>query len=125
MHKILVVDDEPRIAKILEEYLTRMGFHVTKASGGEEAIGILHSDVKIDLMILDMKMPKVGGFDVIKEMKRINKNIPTIILTGSIDAEKYLVDLKVLGYSSEDILYKPIELLALLDKVKKKLRMAP
>ena len=123
MHKILVVDDEPGIIKIFETFLIKNGFEVIKAAGGEEAIKVLNSDTRIDLMLLDMKMPKVPGVDVINEMARINKKIPTIILTGSIDAEKYLEGLNRLGYTRENILYKPVDLFELLDKVKKKLRI--
>lgn len=124
MYKILVIDDEPRIAKILQEFLTRMGFDVIEALGGERAIEILNSDIKIDLIVLDMKMPKVSGPDVIREIERINRKIPTIILTGSVEAEKYLVDLKKLGYTAKNIVYKPIDLFVLLEVVKKKLQMA-
>ena len=122
MYKILAVDDEPRIAEVLHEFLTKAGFDVKNVLGGREAIEIIKSDIKIDLMVLDMKMPKVTGFDVIKEMERINKKLPTIILTGSIDAEKYLGGLRALGYTREDILHKPVDLFELLDAVKKKLQ---
>jgi len=122
MYKILAVDDEPRIAEVLHEFLTKAGFDVKNVLGGREAIEIIKSDIKIDLMVLDMKMPKVTGFDVIKEMERISKKLPTIILTGSIDAEKYLGGLRVLGYTREDILHKPVDLFELLDAVKKKLQ---
>jgi DNA-binding response OmpR family regulator len=122
MYKILAVDDEPRIAEVLHEFLTKAGFDVKNVLGGGEAIEIIKSDIKIDLMVLDMKMPKVTGFDVIKEMERISKKLPTIILTGSIDAEKYLGGLRALGYTREDILHKPVDLFELLDAVKKKLQ---
>jgi DNA-binding NtrC family response regulator len=125
MFKILVVDDEPRIAKVLQEFLVKEGFETITALGGEEAIKILNSDIKIDLMVLDIKMPKLTGLDVLKEMKRINKKIPTVILTGSIDAGKYLVDLKKLGYTPGDINYKPVDLFVLLDIVKKRLDYKP
>jgi len=121
MYKILVVDDEPNIVKVFEAFLIKNGFEVIKASGGEEAIKVLNSDTRIDLMLLDMKMPKVPGIDVINEMVRINKKIPTIILTGSVDAEIYLIDLKALGYSREDVLCKPADLFELLELIKKKL----
>jgi DNA-binding response OmpR family regulator len=124
MYKILVVDDEPRIAKVLQNFLVKSGFQVTQALGGEEAIKILNSGLKIDLMMVDMKMPKVTGLEVVKEMKRINKKIPVIILTGSIDADKHLVTLKEMGFGSEDIAYKPVDLFALLDAVKMKLKIA-
>jgi CheY-like chemotaxis protein len=124
MYKILVVDDEARIAKVLEEFLVKSGFEVIKALGGEEAIKVLGSEAKVDLMLLDIKMPKITGVDVIKEMGKINRKIPLIILTGSIDAEKYLVDLKGLGYTGTGVIYKPVDLFVLLDLVKKKLQIA-
>jgi len=122
MHKILVVDDEPRITEVLEEFLDKSGFEVMIGLNGEKAIEILNSEIKIDLIVLDMKMPKVTGLDVIKEMERVSKRPPTIILTGSIDAEKYLGGLRVLGYTREDILHKPVDLFELLDMIKKKLQ---
>jgi DNA-binding response OmpR family regulator len=121
MYKILVIDDEQEIVKILEEFLTKAGFSVITAAGGEEGIKVLNSAQKLDLMIMDMRMPKVNGVDVLKEMKRINKNIPIIILTGSIDASRHEKDLKELGYSRDDIVSKPIDLFSLLAMAKKKL----
>ncbi len=122
-HKILVVDDEPRIAKVLQDFLMKMGLEVTTAAGGEKAIEILDSGIKLDLIILDMKMPGVSGPDVLKHMKKINCAIPALVLTGSIDAEKYLQDLKELNFYSENIVYKPVDLFMLLEMVKKKLKI--
>lgn len=125
MHRILVADDEPEIVKILEEFLAKMGFEAVTALGGERAIEILKSEVKIDLMVLDMKMPQVKGTDVLREMKKINKEIPVIILTGSIDVKKYIDGLRELGYTENDICYKPVDLYVLLGMVKKKLGLEP
>ncbi|MBU2034640.1 MAG: response regulator [Candidatus Omnitrophica bacterium] len=124
MFKILVVDDEERIADIMERYLSRSGFEVIKAIGGEEAVKILNSDAKLDLMLLDMKMPKVDGMAVMQKAKELGKNSPIIFLTGSIDAERYLDELKNSGFSREDVLYKPVDLPVLLKKVKEKLGIA-
>ncbi len=121
MHRILVVDDEPEILKLLEEFLAKMGFEAVTALGGERAIEILKSELKIDLAVLDMKMPYIKGTDVLREMKKINKEIPVIILTGSIEIKKYLDGLKELGYNENDICYKPIDLYVLLSMAKKKL----
>ena len=121
MHRILVADDEPEILKILEEFLNKMDFDVVTALDGERAVEILGSDIKIDLAILDMKMPDIKGTDILREMKKINKEIPTVILTGSIDVEKYIDGLRELGYTENDICYKPVDLYALLGMVKKKL----
>ena len=121
MYKILVIDDESEIANILKRFLVKMGFEVEMILGGEEAIKVLRSGIKPDLVTLDMKMPKVGGFRILEEMHRINLKVPVIILTGSLDAEQYENDLIRLGYSREDIVYKPVDLFAFLNQAKKKL----
>lgn len=121
MPKILVVDDEEKIRRVLAEFLTKMGFEVIQASGGEEAVGLLRSGVEMDLMVIDMKMPKRDGLDVLKEKKNLNDVKPTIILTGAIDGEKQYAGLKELGFGPGDIIYKPADLFVLLDLVKKKL----
>jgi len=122
MPKILVVDDEVEIVKILEEFLSKMGFEVIKAVGGEEGNRVLRSDVQIDLLILDMKMPKVRGVEVLSELKKTNRKIPVIILTGSIDLQRYKEQLERLGYGLNDVCDKPIDLYVLLGKVKEKLK---
>ena len=124
MYKILVVDDEARIADITEKFLKMNGFDVLKAIGGEEAIRLLSTDAQIDLMLLDMKMPKVSGLEVMQKKAELAKKFPALLLTGSIDAEKYLEVLKDKGITEEDILYKPIDLSVLLEKVKEKLNIA-
>src|SRR4030042_1411123 len=98
MPKILVVDDEEGVRRVLVEFLAKMGFEIIQASTGEEAIGLLRSGVEMDLMVIDMKMPKIGGLEVLKEKKNLNDVRPAIILTGSVDAEKhYAFGLKELG----------------------------
>jgi len=124
MYRILVVDDEPRIADITEKFLKISGFEVFKAIGGEEAIRLLSADTQFDLMVLDMKMPKVNGLGVLQKKEELDKGFPVLMLTGSIDAEKYLEELKEKGFTADDILYKPIDLSVLLDKVKEKLKIA-
>ena len=121
MKKILVVDDEVRIADITEKYLKMNGFDVVKAIGGEEAIALLSGDTEFDLMVLDMKRPKVNGLCVIRKKEELGIKFPVLLLTGSIDAEKYLDEMKKKGLTAEDILHKPIDLSELLEKIRKKL----
>ena len=121
MYTILVVDDEERIVDITEKFLKMNGFDVVKAIGGEEAVRVLSTDMHFDLMVLDMKMPKVNGLGVIQKKEELGKEFPVLLLTGSIDAEKYLEQLKENGFTAEDILYKPIDLPELLEKIKQKL----
>ena len=121
LSKILIVDDEPEIVKVIEEFLIKTGFEVITALEGSKAIEIINSQSKINLMVLDMKMSEISGIGVLKEVKKINSQIPVIILTGSIDAQKHIGDLRSLGRNYDDILTKPVDLSLLLDKIKKKL----
>ncbi len=119
MYKILVVDDEPKIVKLLEAFLTKSGFEVITALGGEKAMEMLQSDIKADLMVMDMKMPRITGADILREMKRINKRIPVIILSGSLDPKAYCEQIKTIGSSDIEYLMKPVDLNNLLAAVKK------
>ena len=119
MPKILVVDDEQEIVNILFEFLSKKGYELVTALGGKNAIEVIKSDTAVDLMIVDLKMPDVNGITVLNEMKKMNRDIPVIILSGSLGIEKYIDDLTNLGYSHSDVLYKPIDLNVILDAIKK------
>lgn len=124
MPKVLLVDDEPRIADIIEKYLSMNGFEIIKAIGGEEALKVLNSDAKLDLMVLDIKMPGFDGMDIMQKAKESGRDFPILFLTGSINAEEHLDELKNSGFSREDVLCKPVDLPVLLEKVREKLGMA-
>ncbi len=117
-NRILVVDDEEEIAKLLEEFLNKKGYQVITVLGGQEAIETIKRQECIDLMILDLKMPAVNGLDVLQELRRLNKQIPVIILSGSLDLQNFIDELKKLNYNEKDILYKPIDLFELLKAIK-------
>ena len=121
MGRLLVVDDEIEIVNILEKFLTKMSFEVIATSDGDRAINLVLEDKTLDMVILDMKMPKIKGIDILKKMGENNINLPVIILTGSFDEEKYLSDLRELGYNHDDILLKPIDLNILLGMINEKL----
>lgn len=121
IHKILVVDDEPAIVEILKTFLTKTGFEVIGAVGGEKALEVLNSNIGFDMLIVDMKMPKVKGIDVLKRMKDLNMQKPAIILSGSIDIKKHEDELSDLGYGHIRYLIKPIDLEVLLKQVKQAL----
>ena len=124
MAVILVVDDEEKIAGMLESFFSKMGFGVIRAVGGERGVEALRSDAPIDILIVDMKMPVVEGRDVLSVLAATGRKIPVIVLTGSIGTEEYLRDLQKMGYAEEDVCYKPVDLFELLGKVKKKLNIA-
>lgn len=81
MHRILVVDDEVSIRKALEKYLIGLGYETRVASDGEEALQIFQSQ-RFDLALVDLVMPKVGGVDLIRRLKKIDPDVVAIVLTG-------------------------------------------
>jgi len=122
MYKILAVDDELAISSILNKYLTKCGYDVTVANGGEEAILIMSELSDIDLMVLDIKMPGVNGIDVLYALRKANNKTPVIILSGSIGIQENVEILNNLGYDEEQVLYKPIDLNDLLMRIKQVLK---
>jgi DNA-binding response OmpR family regulator len=79
--KILVVDDESRMRKLVGDFLKKKGFQVLEAADGEEAVDIFYSDNSINLLILDVMMPKMDGWEVVKEVRKVSK-VPIIMLTA-------------------------------------------
>ena len=79
--KILVVDDEARMRKLVKDFLTRENYIVKEAADGEDAIDIFFEDNDIDLVILDVMMPKMDGWEVCKEIRQFSK-VPIIMLTA-------------------------------------------
>ena len=82
--KVLVVDDESRMRKLVSDFLTRKGYEVIEAGDGEEAIDKFYEDKDIALVILDVMMPKMNGWDACKEIRK-NSNVPIIMLTAKSD----------------------------------------
>ena len=81
--KILVIDDDPTLLKMLQPFLESHGFAVTAAVDGEEGLAKLKAE-EPDLIILDVQMPRMNGYAFISEMKKLGgaKNIPIIVLTA-------------------------------------------
>ena len=82
--KILVVDDESRMRKLVHDFLAREGYEVVEAADGEEALDIFYSDKEISLIVLDVMMPKINGWEVCLEIRKISK-LPIIMLTAKGD----------------------------------------
>ena len=83
---ILVVDDESRMRKLVRDFLSMNNFRVLEAADGEEGLEIFYSEKNIDLVILDVMMPKLDGWQTAKEIRR-NSKVPIIMLTAK-DTEK-------------------------------------
>ena len=82
--KILVVDDESRMRKLVKDFLMKQGYDVLEAENGSEALDIFFDNQDIALMILDVMMPKMDGWQVCKEIRAYSK-IPIIMLTARAD----------------------------------------
>ena len=79
--KILVVDDESRMRKLVKDFLTREGYTVLEAGDGMEAMDLFYEDKEIALIILDVMMPKMDGWQVCREVRETSK-VPIIMLTA-------------------------------------------
>lgn len=79
---ILVADDEPNMREALELTLARMGFDVTLATDGQEALARLHSSDPFRLLVTDVNMPRVDGMEVLREAQRIRPAMPVVVITG-------------------------------------------
>ena len=79
--KILVVDDESRMRKLVKDFLTREGYIVLEAGDGMEAMDLFYEDKDIALIILDVMMPKMDGWQVCREVRETSK-VPIIMLTA-------------------------------------------
>lgn len=121
MKRVLVVDDEPVIINILVRFLEINGFEPVASLGGENVFEILSSAQKVDLVLLDMRMPKIKGTEILRKMKEMNINIPAIVLTGSINKEDHVKEFEELNLSMDDVCQKPVDLYMLLEKIKNKL----
>ena len=79
--KILVVDDESRMRKLVKDFLEKKNFHVLEAGDGEEAMDIFYKEKDIALLILDVMMPKKNGIDTLKALRQTHQT-PVIMLTA-------------------------------------------
>lgn len=79
--KVLVVDDESRMRKLVNDFLSRKNYEVIEAGDGEEAIDIFYADKGISLIILDVMMPKMDGWEVCRQIRKDSK-VPIIMLTA-------------------------------------------
>jgi len=86
---ILVADDEPHIGRIIKMKLEQGPFTVSLAYDGQEALDFVNSEEKVDLVLLDLMMPKLSGLDVLKKIREQERftSLPCIILTAGGDAK--------------------------------------
>ncbi len=88
--KILVVDDESRMRKLVKDFLTKDNYDVLEAEDGEQAVDIFFQEKEIALVILDIMMPKMDGWQVCREIRQYSK-VPIIMLTAKSDEKDELL----------------------------------
>ncbi len=84
--KVMIVDDESRMRKLVKDFLRREGYEVIEAEDGEQAVDIFFKNPKIDLILLDVMMPKLDGWQVCETIRQYSK-VPIIMLTAK-DSER-------------------------------------
>ena len=115
--RILVVDDEPEIAELVEVYLKSEGFVVFKCYNGTDALELLGRE-SIDLAILDVMLPDISGFVLCGEIRR-KYNFPVVMLTAKVEDVDKITGLTI---GADDYMTKPFNPLELVARVKAQLR---
>lgn len=118
-NSILLVEDDSDISKLVKSHLEQENFKVLTAFDGEEAIALLQKN-KVDLILLDLMLPKLSGMDVLKQI-RVNSLIPVLIISAKgTDIDKALG----LGFGADDYISKPFSMIELTARVHAAIRRA-
>lgn len=119
--KILVVDDESRMRKLVRDFLVKSGFDVVEAGDGEAALDLFYEDKEIALIILDVMMPKINGYKISRLLKFDNKykNIPILMITARSQEEDKLIGEET---GADEYITKPFELEEVVKKVNEYLK---
>jgi two-component system, OmpR family, alkaline phosphatase synthesis response regulator PhoP len=119
--RLLLVEDEPGLVLTLTDRLTREGYSVESATDGERGLERA-AEAAFDLVLLDVMLPRLGGFDVLRELRQRGIETPVVMLT----ARGQVVD-KVTGLKlgADDYVTKPFEMMELLARIEAKVRRAP
>ena len=118
--KVLVVDDESRMRKLVKDFLVKKDFTVLEAADGEEALELFFGDKDIALLILDVMMPKMDGWQVCREIRNYSK-VPIIMLTAKGDERDELLGFEL---GVDEYVSKPFSPKILVARVEALLRRA-
>lgn len=116
--KILVVDDESRMRKLVKDFLVKAGYEILEAGDGEQAIDIFMANKDIALILLDVMMPKMDGFETCKEIRKYS-DVPIIMLTAKSDERDELAGF---GLGVDEYITKPFSPKILVARVEAVLR---
>jgi DNA-binding response OmpR family regulator len=115
--KILVIDDEPKIVEICQDYLKAAGFQVVTAGDGEQGLDLARTE-KPDLVVLDLMLPEMDGLDVCRALRR-ESDVPVIMLTARVEESDKLIGLEL---GADDYITKPFSPRELVARVRVVLR---
>ena len=114
---ILIIEDEQGISKIIKSYLEKEGYNVFQAFDGKEGLDFFENE-QIDLILLDLMIPKISGEDLIKEIRN-KANVPVIMVTAKVSEENIINGLKL---GADDYVTKPFSPKELMQRIKTVLR---
>jgi len=117
-YKILVLEDDVNLSDTIKQFLTLKGYEVFVAYDGEMAQDLLYEQ-SVDLMLLDVKVPKIDGFGVLKEQRDSGSDIPAIVITSLNSADDVA---KGFEYGCDDYIRKPFALKELLVRIEAQLK---
>ena len=112
--RVLIVDDEAELVSALEERLNLRGFEASGVTTGAEALSTI-AEMPFDVVLLDLKMPGVGGLEVIRRIKEDRPGLQVILLTGHATLERGIEAIKL---GAMDFLEKPAEIQKLMEKIR-------
>lgn len=116
-HKILLVEDDQKLARLICSYLSQHGFEVTWLSNGEQAVQYISSGA-FCMMLLDVMLPGADGFEICRAV-RVNFSGPIIMITARVNS---LDQLRGLEIGADDYIYKPVEPIILIARIRALLR---
>ena len=106
MTRILVLDDEVETCDLLKRYLTKKGFQVYTAVSGEDAVNIVKEE-RPHIVLLDIRMPGMGGIEALKKIKEIDREIGVVMITAVKEEETAK---EILKLGADDYITKPMDL---------------
>ncbi|MEN8907414.1 MAG: response regulator transcription factor [Clostridiales bacterium] len=120
MVNILVVDDNDKIRKLFSTYLLTEGYNVFEAENGEKALDIIER-INIELLVLDIMMPKINGYELTEDLRNANYNFPILMITAKEDIEDIKRGFRL---GTDDYMVKPVDMDEMILRVSALLRRA-
>jgi DNA-binding NtrC family response regulator len=102
--RVLLVDDQPELRRVLRRNLSKLGYEVVEASNGRAAIELARQE-HFDVVISDVRMPDLGGLDLLRELHGLDPDLPVVLMSGGLDDD---AELAAKEYGAFAYLMKPV-----------------